>query len=439
MQMYFNTFIYEEADIWEEAVAGSHLIVDVNGEPWVTTGAKFTDTGFADLSRPETRTWVKTFLTDMIELGALGWMADFAEWAPVQGARVHSGEDPATAHNRYPVWWQEVNDEAIRESGKQDEMLVYYRSGHLGSQPLAQVVWAGDQRTSFQDDDGLPTVIPIGLGLAATGFFFFAHDIGGYQSATNPPSTKELFFRWTTLAALSPVMRTHHGTNPGQNWHLNSDAETLAHYRRWANFHIQLYPYWRRLAHDAVDHGTPLWIPLGLKFPAEDAAWALKDELHVGPALLIAPVVTQGATGRDVYFPTGRYVPLEGGDAITGPATVRVNSAVTELPIFIRAGGLVPMTLEPAQTLFNNVAGVPGLESTEGHRILYVGLGAAGTFTEESGATYTLTGTGTDSSALPRGMDGSVVVRGNTSVEGNGFTLSLSGHPDTRDTHVHFR
>ena len=52
--------------------------------------------------------------------------------------------------------------------------------------------------------------------------------IAGYQSANNPGSTKELFFRWTAFGAWSPVMRTHHGTAPKVSWRFDTDAETLA-------------------------------------------------------------------------------------------------------------------------------------------------------------------------------------------------------------------
>ncbi|MBI5497946.1 MAG: hypothetical protein HY904_23285 [Deltaproteobacteria bacterium] len=437
-QLYRNPFLYLDADAWREAK--DLVVMDTAGDPWKTNGATFTDTAFLDLTSPAARTWVLGKLLECLDTGALGWMADFAEWMPVDDAVTADGSDPALVHNRYPVLWQEVNNEALRLAGRLDDAVVYYRSGHLRSQGLAQVMWAGDQRTDFQADDGLPTVLPIGLGLAATGFPFFAHDIGGYQSSTNPPADKELYFRWTELGALTPVMRTHHGTHPRLQWNLRSDEETTAHYKRYAELHVRLYPYLRALAHAAVEQGRPMWIPMGFKHPSDPTAWAVKDQYCLGEALLVAPVVTRGATNRDVYLPAGRWVPwLDGGAALDGGRTVNVPAPLVEIPVFIAAGGLVPMTAAAAQTLFPGDSSIPGLETTEGDRVLHVGLGAPGAFMEESGASYALTGTGTDVTGLTREADGAVIVDGNGTIAGGGFTLMLAGHPTVRRTRVYFR
>ena len=440
MLVYRNPFMHRDADVWDEAWAGGHVIKDVQGEPWLTASARFTDTGFLDLSTQASRTWVKSKLAQPLAYGVGGWMADFAEWMPVDGAVLNSGQDPALVHNRYPLWWQQANREVLTEAGVLDDTLVFVRSGHLRSQGLVQVVWAGDQRTDFQADDGMPTVVPLGLGLAATGFFFFAHDIAGYQSSTNPPVTRELFYRWTELGAFTPVMRTHHGTHPLQNWNLSSDAETTAHWKRYAQLHMRMYPYLRRLVHQAVDEGQPLWIPMGLRYPDDDAAWSIKDQFLLGPALLVAPVMTADALSRTVHFPPGRWSPLlEAGVAVSGPASQQVTAALDEIPVFIAAGGIVPMTRDAAETLLAGNATLPGIETTEGDRVVYVGLGADGTFTEESGASYALAGSGSSTQGLTLEPDGSVLVQGNGTVTATGFTFTLSGHPATRVSSVFFR
>lgn len=441
-QVYFNTFLTEGADVFPEADESGYAIQDAAGGTFLFDGADadFSPTGLVDLTNEAARAFTKEHLQGALDLGARGWMADFAEWMPVDGVKLASGEDPALVHNRYPVLWAELNDEVVRESGLADEVNVYMRSGHLFSQRHVQILWAGDQRTSFEADDGLPTVVPIGLGVSAVGFPFYAHDIAGYQSSTNDPTTKELFFRWTELGALTPVMRTHHGTHARFNWNLRSDEETTAHYKRYAELHVRLYPYLRGLAHRAVDDGRPLWIAMGLLYPDDEAAWPIKDQLFLGDALLVAPVMTGGATSREVYFPAGRFAPwLSAGDAIEGPLTTSVPAPLAEIPVFLRAGGIVPMTAEPAQTLLAGDFGVPGLESTEGDRVVYVGLGASGSFEEESGARYALEGSGTGLAGLALDDEGAVVISGNGKIEGEGFALTLSGHPEGRVTRVFFR
>ncbi len=445
MQVYFNPHVIEGADVFADARDHGHLVTHVaDGTVYTLSGADgtFGGTALTDLTRPETRAWAKALLREALDAGARGWMADFGEWLPVDDAKLASGADPALTHNRYPHLWQEINQEAIAEAGLTGQVAVYFRSAGLRSQSTASIVWAGDQRTDMEPDNGLPVIVPIGLGLASTGFPFYAHDIGGYQYLGNVPTqirTKETFFRWTELGAFTPVMRTHHGIKVKENWTIDSDAETTAHWKRYASLHVQLYPYLRGLAVRAVNEGRPLWIPLGLVHPDDAAAWPVKDEFYLGDGMLVAPVVQAGAVSRAVQLPAGRFVPMFAGAAVTGPANIAVDAPLGEIPVFLRAGTIVPMTKTPAMTLLEGVAGIDGLESTRGDRTAYVALGASGRFREEDGASYALDGTGTDVASLALDADGAIEVTGNTAIAGTGFTLTLTGHPDTRKTRVIFR
>jgi sulfoquinovosidase len=430
-QVYFNPNVNTASDIYEEAEREGYLIHNEDGTPHLTAGAAagLSQISFLDLTNPEAREFAKSHMHRVIGQGADGWMADYAEWTPIDGIELFDGSDPAATHNRFPQLWQELNAEVAEEASLTGQMGIYYRSGHRSAPRTAGLVWAGDQRTSFQPDDGLPTVIPMGLGLAAAGVPFYGHDIAGYQFIGNNPGTKELFFRWTSLGALSPLMRTHHGIKVDENWDLRDDAETTAHWKRYAELHVQLYPYLRGLAAAAVNDGAPLWIPMGLVHPEDETAWPITDQYYFGPALIVAPVVTEsdsedGSVTRSVYLPEGRFSPfMETGDSETGPTHINVDVPLTEIPIYIKGGGIVPMTTEPAQTL--RVAdGMRDLSSTEGDRIVYVGLGSDGTFEEEDGASYALSGSGISPQT--------VEITGNGTVTGEDWALTLSGHPSDR-------
>ena len=434
-QAYFNPNINSTADVFEEAKDAGYLIANEDGTPHLIEGAEgaLNELGLLDLTNPDARDFAKTYLHRVIDEGADGWMADYAEWTPIDGVVFFDDSIPEEAHNRFPQIWQELNAEVAEEAGLSGQMGIYYRSGHRSAPRTAGIVWAGDQRTSFDADDGLPTVIPIGLGLAASGVPFYGHDIAGYQFIGNPSGTKELFFRWTMLGALSPIMRTHHGIKADENWSLDDDEETTAHWKRYAELHVELYPYLRGLAIRAVASGDPLWIPMGLVHPDDETAWPITDQFYFGKALLVAPVVTASSaedlsTERTIYLPEGRFVPwLSDGEAITGPATFNVNVPIDEVPVYLKAGGIVPMTENPAMTL-READGMRDLSSTEENRCVYVGLGESGSFVEESGASYVLEGTGTTPLT--------VEVMGNAVVEGDGWTLTLTGHPDDRLTTI---
>jgi alpha-glucosidase (family GH31 glycosyl hydrolase) len=400
---YFNTFVVTGTDVYREADAGGHLVRGADGAPYLFDGVTFVPSGLADLSRPGTREWVKGYMRAALDAGFDGWMADYGEWLP-HDAVLDSGEDPLAAHNRYPREWVQLNAEVLAERAR-DEVprLFFARAGWLGSTAHTPVVWAGDQRTSFQRDDGLYTVVPMGLGLGLAGVSTYGHDIGGYQSASNPPSTKELFFRWTALGALSPVMRTHHGLSARENWWFGADEETLGHFRRWARLHIRLFPYLFAAAHVATGTGLPIMRALALSHPEDPRVWTLSDQYMLGDHLLVAPVLDEGATGRSLYLPAGTWLALDGGAPMMGPADVTVGAPLTEIPVFARAGAVIPLLDPRVQTLRPAQAPVVDLDDVADVREVWLFLGAGGEYVETDGTRYVLvhTGDGAPRSSLP--------------------------------------
>ncbi|NUO47675.1 MAG: hypothetical protein HOV80_02335, partial [Polyangiaceae bacterium] len=396
--IYFNPFIYEGSKAWAETANNGWLVKTAGGTPYTFTGAKFTTCGLLDLDNPDARAWAVGKMQAGIALGADGWMNDFAEWLPMDG--VTAAGPSYESHNKYPVQWQEVARAAIDGVGDGVERLFFARSGWLGTPQLADVFWAGDQATNYSLGDGVPTIVPQGIGLGIVGISTFGHDIAGYQSAGIPGSTKELFFRWTQLGAWSPVMRTHHGNQPDKEWSWEKDQETIDLFRRYAELHMKLVPLLAGLATHASETGMPMWRGLALHFPEDAAVWPITDQVLLGDGILVAPVVSEGATSREVYFPTGRWFPWNGGAAIEGPVRVSVDAPVTEIPVFVRAGAVVPMFPDGVMTLVRGSAAVPDASSVGDDREVRVFLGGSGTFTEASGLAYTLEALGPVAGAL---------------------------------------
>ena len=120
----------------------------------------------------------------------------------------------------------------------------------------------------------MPTILPIGIGVGLSGVSTFGSDVAGYQSATNPTSTKELFFRWTELGAWSPVMRTHHGTEPKLEWSWESDDDSTAHWVRYAKLHMALAPTMRGPGAGGARHGRFHLAPARRRVPVRRAVVA---------------------------------------------------------------------------------------------------------------------------------------------------------------------
>src|SRR5688572_11963874 len=257
-----------------------------------------------DLTDPAAREYVKTALRRIVtDYGVDGWMADFGEWVPVDA--VHDdGGDPIAHHNRYPVAWQRLSRE-VPDEMRGDDYVVVARSGFTCVQDVSMIHWVGDQETDWIVHDGLPTVVPAMLTLGLAGVPFVTHDIAGFSGTTAPPTTKELFLRWTELGAFTPIMRTHEGADRMHNWMWSSDAETIAHFRRLARIHRALRPELETLAAEAAATSAPMVRHLMLEFPDDPASRGVHDQFLLGPGLLVAPVVTEGALTRAVYLPAG--------------------------------------------------------------------------------------------------------------------------------------
>lgn len=406
---YFSPFVAEESDNWAEAEG--LVITDDLGEPYLFPGITFQPTSVLDLSDEDARDWAAAKMDAAQAIGFDGWMTDFAEWLPPD-AHLHDA-DPIDDHNAYPLWWQDTNAEAT--SG--EDAVFFSRSGWTGTPTLSPVTWAGDQRTSFDTDDGLPTVVPLGIGAGIAGVMMWGHDIGGYSSIGNDPSTRELWFRWCTLGAMSPVMRTHHGMFKDDNWQFDTDAETLAHYARWSNVHARLFPYLRGLAERGATIGTPMVLAPFLLHP--DEPWDRTDAWLLGSALFVAPVTTEGATGRDVSLPsdTSWYDFWTGAPAESGWFDV----PDTEIAVFAPAGAIVPLLADTPDTLVSGTLdGLLTADDTDGARVVKVFAGAAGTFAEADGTTYE-----TDGDATGSGSTTETLTSGTVSV--GGLNLEITG------------
>ena len=386
-QTYNNTFVSASSDIYDEALSKGYTIQKATAaggkEPLLFDGVKFEKSSLVDLRNPAAVAWTRAIFRTSLEIGAVGWMADFAEWMPPE-ALLHDGSSGLDAHNRYPVEYQKMHQELLDDfaaSGGRSDTAVFVRSAWLGSQPLVSVVWAGDQQTDFSPGDGYPSVIPMGIGLGITGFPFYAHDIGGYMSSFTEPTTEELWFRWVTLGALSPVMRTHHGRSAFSNWNWESDDKATAHMARWSTLHLQLYPYLTLLAADAVAAGAPMVRPLALRWPSFGPGWSSTDVWMLGDRLIVAPVVKQGATSRTLQLPKGRFYGLLDGAVVDsdGSAAVTLQVPVSEIGALVPAGTLLVLLPATIQTTEPSASAIDLSDVADDREIwLFRGDGLAG-------------------------------------------------------------
>lgn len=328
---YVNPFVDPALEHWAEMEAKGLLPLDPDtGEVYTFLGPRGSMTT-ADLSNELTRAYIKEHLAAAVtEVGLDGWMADFAEWLPID-AVLADGSDAAAFHNRYPREWQHLTREVMDELRPDGDWLMFARSGWTGVQGSAMIHWMGDQEADWLPTDGLPTVVPLMLTVGLSGQPFVTHDIAGFSGG---PSTKELYLRWTELGALSPFMRTHDGNERDENWRWDADEETTAHFVAMARLHEALAPELRALAQEAATTSVPILRHLLLEFPEDPQARAVADQFMLGSTLLAAPVFAEGARQREVYLPAGTWVDVWTGEALEGGRWITADAPLGQPPLY---------------------------------------------------------------------------------------------------------
>ena len=330
---YINPFLAVEKPLYKEAHDKGYCVKNKAGDDYYVTITTF-PAAMVDLTNRNAYEWIKGIIKrNLIDFGFSGWMADFGEYLPTDCV-LASGEDPELIHNTWPALWAKANREAVEEAGKLGEIMFFTRAGFTDTKKYSTMMWNGDNHVDYSVDFGIPSVIPAMLSLSCCGFGLSHSDIGGYTTIMNLSRTPELFMRWCEMNAFSPLMRSHEGLNPDANAQFDYNEEVLNHHAKMSRIHKALKPYLKACDKENAELGIPIVRPLFFYYD-EEKAYNEAYEYLLGRNILVAPVISEGATTRDVYFPNDTWVHIWSGEEFT-KGIFEVNSPIGEPPVFIR-------------------------------------------------------------------------------------------------------
>jgi alpha-D-xyloside xylohydrolase len=348
--LYFRGFVgkdeigTDDPSAYDEALAKGYVATRADGSPYVFQSNFNADAAQIDFTDPEAVRWWQRRVREALELGADGFMQDFGEQV-FEGMRFDNGETGATMHNRLPVLFHRATMQVVRryERNHPGPRLFYFtRSGYTGTPGSAASEFAnfpGDETTDWSRSAGIASLTTDMLNRAIGGAYGFTTDIGGFfDVGPYQPTTKELFLRWAEWAALSPMFRLHGSVGAGTHTPWTYDGETVAVYDRLSRLHLRARPLIMRLWRRARRTGMPITRPLWLAHPGDPAAAEQDQQWLLGPKVLVAPVVEEGATAREVYFPGGCWRSPETGLRVRGRRSVTVGAPLDRLPYFFRCG-----------------------------------------------------------------------------------------------------
>ena len=331
---YINPYIANDAESFQDAAAKGYFAQTQDGGVYLVDFGEF-HCGVVDFTNPDAFNWFKGIIKhQLIDAGITGWMADFGEYLPTDVV-LYDHSDPLMMHNKWPVLWAQCNYEAVQESGKADQLMYFMRAGAAGSQKYAPLLWAGDQSVNWSHDDGLISTVPAALSSGIIGNSLSHSDIGGYTSLYGNVRSKELFMRWAEMAAFTPVMRSHEGNRPDQNFQVYEDDEAIDHLAQYTKVFKQLTAYRRAVIAEAAHRGLPAQRPLFMHYEDDAHAYDVQDEFLFGSDLLVAPVSQPGQTSWSVYLPDDQWIHLWSARPYSG-GTHTVPAPLGEIPVFYR-------------------------------------------------------------------------------------------------------
>ena len=361
------------------------------------------------------RVYFEQLLHPLEEMGIDFWWIDWQ-----QGHRT-------TQKGLDPLWW--LNHlhyyDLARNTDSPKRPVIFSRWGGAGNQRYP-IGFSGDTVVSWKSLAYQPYFTASAANVA---YGWWSHDIGGHMGGMED---KELYARWVQFGAVSPILRLHATKNPFIDrvpWAY--DAETFQLIRSAMRFRHTLVPYLYTMAQRNEVAGLPLITPLYYEYPADESAYLAENQYLFGDQLMAAPVVTPldpdlNLSRQLVWFPPGEWFNFFNGERIAGGQWKAVYSGLEEIPLFAKAGAIVPLAAESSE---NGTANPDSID-------LVVFPGADGTFTlyEDDGVSQKYLTTGGCRTRFDSTWDGSkLAVRISPAVG------DTSGIPAVRSYRILFR
>lgn len=289
-----------------------------------------------DFSNPDGVIWYQERLKRLFDLGASVIKADFGEEieSPMKFLKYNGRE----MHNLYPLLYNKAAFEITEKTF--GEGIIWARSAYTGSQRYP-VHWSGDNSSNFEN---MLCSLRGGLSLGLCGFTFWSQDTGGFIGTP----TDELYIRWTQLSIFQSHIR-YHGMAPRYREPWNYEPKTQEIVRKFLNLRYQLIPYIFTEARVAARLGLPLLSPLVIEFQSDPTVYNIEDQFLTGHNLLIAPILTKNNT-RNIYLPEGMWYDYWSGESMNGPKWLTKTHEIETIPIFVRAGSILPLGPEVQNT-----------------------------------------------------------------------------------------
>ena len=216
-----------------------------------------------------------------------------------------------------------------RKRGK-GEAVLFARSATVGGQKFP-VHWGGD---CWSDYESMEESLRGGLSLLMSGFGFWAHDIGGFEST----STADVYKRWVAFGLLSSHSRLHGSSSYRVPWVYDDEAVTVV--SRFTKLKAKIMPYLYKTGIDAHVTGIPTMRSMVLEFPKDKTCLYLDKQYMLGDSMLVAPIFNDQSIA-EYYLPSGTWTNFFTNEEISGNTWITEKHDYLSIPLMVRENSII--------------------------------------------------------------------------------------------------
>ncbi len=333
VSLWINSYIAQKSRLFDEGMEKGYLVKRADGSVWQWDRWQ-AGMGLVDFTNPDAAAWYRSALRKLLEMGVDTFKTDFGERIPVDVV-YHNGADPVKMHNFYTYLYNKAVFELAEEVNGTGNALVFARSATVGSQKYP-VHWGGDCSATYES---MAESMRGGLSLGLSGFGFWSHDIGGFESTATP----DLYKRWIAFGLLSSHSRMHGNEAYKVPWLYDEESSDVL--RFFVRLKCSLMPYIYAEAKRTTETGVPMMRAMALEFPDDPACTYLDRQYMLGDSLLVAPIFSEEGLVT-YYLPSGNesagvWTNFLTGERVSGGGWRTERHGYLSLPLMVRPDSII--------------------------------------------------------------------------------------------------
>ncbi len=363
-----QTFATLKSSNYQASAKAKLFAGGINEYPYVLQKFWAGPASLLDVFKPETQQYLWRNYKARIKEGVAGFWTDLGEPEMHSDSMQFVLGSERQVHNIYPLTWNKLIYDNYKKDFPQERVFNLTRSGGAGMQRYGTFTWSGDVARTWE---AMKIQIPLITGMGMSGIGYMHPDAGGF---TGGEKEAELYIRWMQLASFLPIIRAHADVKMASSdpnavgatvktaatdqiaypepvfW----DEATKDIVREYLNLRYRYLPYNYTLAWQNTQTARPLVLPVSYFDSENKTLKNVDDEYLWGADILVAPMLTKGATKRKVLFPTGKWIDTRDGQSYSHQA--EVDAPLASMPVFAKAGSIIPMAPQMSNTEGYNAA-----------------------------------------------------------------------------------